>query len=142
MIRLPVTAVLLGAGRRRFYVYGNYAIKNKKKLKIVAVAEPIKNRRENFAKLHYIPSERCFESWENLLSKKKLADVAFIFTRDQMHTEHTLLALEKGYHVLLENPMANRLTDCIKIVQKVEEPGRILEVSHVLRYADFFNYLQ
>ncbi len=59
-----------------------------------------------------------------------------------MHTEHTLLTLEKGYHVLLENPMANRLTDCIKIVQKVEEPGRILEVSHVLRYADFFNYLQ
>ncbi|MFX1419594.1 MAG: Gfo/Idh/MocA family oxidoreductase, partial [Promethearchaeota archaeon] len=34
---------------------------------------------------------------------------------------------------------ANRLSDCIKIVQKVEETGRILGLSHVLRYTDFFS---
>jgi predicted dehydrogenase len=135
---ITVTAVLLGAGRRGFHVYGNYAIKYKKKLKFVAVAEPIQKRRNKFAKLHDIPSERCFERWEDLLSKEKLADVAFICTQDQMHTEPTLLALDKGYHIMLEKPMANRLKDCIKIVQKVEETGRILGVSHVLRYADFF----
>ncbi len=135
---VPVTAVLLGAGRRGFHVYGNYATKNKKKLKFIAVAEPIQKRRENFAKLHEIPPNRCFERWEDLLSKEKLADVAFICTQDQIHTEPTLLALNKGYHVLLEKPMSNRLVDCIKIVQKVEDTGRILGVSHVLRYADFF----
>jgi predicted dehydrogenase len=133
-----ITAVLLGAGRRGFYVYGNYAKNNKKKLKFVAVADPIQKRRENFAKLHNIPPNRCYESWDNLLSMEKLADVAFICTQDQMHTEPTLLALDKGYHVLLEKPMANKLKDCIRIVQKVEESGKILGVSHVLRYTDFF----
>jgi predicted dehydrogenase len=138
-MNLPVTAVLLGAGGRGFHVYGNYALKNKNSIKFVAVAEPIKSRRVNFAKLHNIPSNRCFESWRELFSEKKLADIAFVCTQDQMHTEPTLLALDKGYHVLLEKPMAHRLTECVKIVQKVEETGRILGVSHVLRYTDFFS---
>lgn len=135
----PITAVLIGAGRRGFHVYGNYALKEKKKLKFIAVAEPIKARREKFANLHRIPSNRCYESWEDLLSQDKLANVAFICTQDQMHTEPTLLALEKGYHVLLEKPMAQTLENCIKIVKKVEETGRILGVGHVLRYTSFFS---
>ncbi|MCK4479458.1 MAG: Gfo/Idh/MocA family oxidoreductase [Candidatus Lokiarchaeota archaeon] len=138
-MNLPITAVLLGAGRRGFHVYGNYALKEKKKLKFIAVAEPIKARREKFANLHRIPSNRCYESWEDLLSQDKLANVAFICTQDQMHTEPTLLALEKGYHVLLEKPMAQTLENCIKIVKKVEETGRILGVGHVLRYTSFFS---
>jgi len=133
-----VTAVLLGAGMRGFHVYGSYAMKNKERIKFVAVAEPIRSRRENFAKLHNIPSSRCYESWEDLLSEKKLADLIFICTQDQMHTEPTLIALDKGYHVMLEKPMAHRLNDCVKIVKKAEETGRILGVSHVLRYTEFF----
>ncbi len=135
----PITAVLLGAGRRGFQSYGNYALKNKKQLKFVAVAEPIQARREKFAKLHSIPSDRCYKSWEDLLDESKLADIAFVCTQDQMHTEPTMLALEKGYHVLLEKPMAHNLKDCIKIVKKVEETGRILGVGHILRYTDFFS---
>ena len=133
-----VKAVLMGAGRRGFHVYGDYALKNKEKIKFVAVAEPIESRRKSFARLHNIPYKNCFESWGDLLAEKKLADVAFICTQDQMHTEPTLIALEKGYHVLLEKPMAHRLEDCIKIVQKAEETGKILGISHVLRYTEFF----
>ncbi|MFX1410621.1 MAG: Gfo/Idh/MocA family protein, partial [Promethearchaeota archaeon] len=135
----PVTAVLLGAGRKGLLSYGNYALNNKKKLKFVAVAEPIQARREKFAKLHGIPSSKCYETWEDLLDESKLADVAFICTQDQMHTEPTLLALEKGYNVLLEKPMAHTLNDCVKIVNKVEETGRILGVGHILRYTPFFS---
>ena len=103
------------------------------------MAEPIKKRCEKFANLHGIPSNRCYKSWEDLLLENKLADVAFICTQDQMHTEPTLLALEKGYDVLLEKPMAHTLEDCIKIIKKVEETGRILGVCHVLRYTGFFS---
>jgi predicted dehydrogenase len=133
-----VTAVLLGAGMRGFHIYGNFAIKNKEKIKFVAVAEPILSRRKSFAKLHDIPSNRCYKSWKDLLSEEKLADVAFICTQDQMHTEPSLIALQKGYHVLLEKPMAHKLRDCIEIVQRVEESDKILGVSHVLRYTEFF----
>ncbi len=141
-MKLPVKAVLIGSGRRGLEVYGKYALKNKKKLKFIAVAEPIKTRCKKFAKLHNIPLKRCYESWKDLLSDEKMADVAFICTQDQMHTEPTLLALEKGYHVLLEKPMASTLHDCIRIVKKVDETEKILGVSHVLRYTGFFSTIQ
>ena len=119
-MELPISAVLVGAGRRGLQIYGEYALRFKKKLNFVAIAEPIKTRREKFAKLHGIPSNRCYKSWKDIFSEEKLANVAFICTQDQMHTAPCLLALEKGYHVLLEKPMANNIEDCIKIVKKVK----------------------
>ncbi|MFX1568053.1 MAG: Gfo/Idh/MocA family protein [Promethearchaeota archaeon] len=141
-MELPIKAVLIGAGRRGLQIYGEYALRFKNRLKFLAIAEPIKTRRENFARLQKIPSSQCYKDWKDLLSEEKLADVAFICTQDQMHTAPCLLALEKGYHVLLEKPMANNLEDCIKIVKKVEETGKILGVSHVLRYTGFFSTIQ
>ena len=59
-----IKAILIGAGNRGMTAYGQYALKFKEKLKFVAVAEPIKVRREQFASLHNIPVDMCFESWE------------------------------------------------------------------------------
>ena len=134
-----ITAILIGAGNRGMDVYGNYALKYPDKLKFVAVAEPIQFRKEKFAHLHKIPLNRTFNSWEKILAEKKFADVAFVCTQDQLHIEPTLKALDKGYNVLLEKPMAHTLEGCIKIIKKVEETNRILGISHVLRYTKFFS---
>jgi len=133
-----ITAILLGVGNRGMDAYGKYALKYPDKLKFVAVAEPIQYRREKFAQLHDIPLKRMFNSWEEVLGEEKFADVAFVCTQDQMHIEPTLEALDRGYNVLLEKPMAHTLDGCIRIVKKVEETGRILGISHVLRYTNFF----
>ncbi|MFX0010693.1 MAG: Gfo/Idh/MocA family protein [Candidatus Hermodarchaeota archaeon] len=137
-----ITAILIGAGNRGMDVYGNYAIKYPEKLKFVAIAEPIKFRKEKFAHLHNIPKNRIFNSWEEILAEHKLAEVAFICTQDQMHVEPTLEALDKGYNVLLEKPMAHTLEGCIKIIQKVKETNKILGISHVLRYTNFFSTIK
>lgn len=132
------TAILIGAGNRGMYLYGNYALKFPDKLKFVAVAEPIQYRKEKFAQLHDIPLKRTYNSWEEVLGEEKFADVAFVCTQDQMHVDPTLEALDKGYNVLLEKPMAHTLEGCLKIVKKVEDTNRILGIGHVLRYTDFF----
>ncbi|MFX0048870.1 MAG: Gfo/Idh/MocA family protein [Candidatus Hermodarchaeota archaeon] len=137
-MKKTVTAILIGAGNRGMDVYGNYALKFPDKLKFVAVAEPIQFRKEKFAKFHNIPSNRIYNSWEDLLDEKKFADVAFICTQDQLHIEPTLEALDKGYNVLLEKPMAHTLEGCLKIIRKVEDTKKILGISHVLRYTNFF----
>lgn len=133
-----ITAILIGAGNRGMYLYGNYALKFPDKLKFVAVAEPIQYRKEKFAQLHDIPLKRTYNSWEEVLGEEKFADVAFVCTQDQMHVDPTLEALDKGYNVLLEKPMAHTLEGCLKIVKKVEDTNRILGIGHVLRYTDFF----
>jgi len=136
------TAILIGAGNRGMTVYGNYALRYPNKLNFIAVAEPITYRRNKFAQLHNIPLERCYESWEAILREDKFADVVFVCTQDQMHVGPSLKALDKGYDVLLEKPMAHTLEGCYKIVDRVKETGRILGVCHVLRYTAFFSTIK
>jgi predicted dehydrogenase len=47
-------------------------------------------------------------------------------------------ALEMGYDVLLEKPIAPTENECRAILKKAKETGRIVAVCHVLRYAPYF----
>ena len=101
----PATAVLVGAGDRGA-IYAAYALRHPKRLRIVALAEPIEERRRRIARLHGIPDTSAFGSWEELLNRPAMADGAIIATQDGLHTAPAIRALEAGYHVLLEKPMA------------------------------------
>lgn len=134
------TGVVLGAGNRG-NVYGRYALEHPEELRIVAVAEPNLERRNAFARKHGIPQEACFDSWEALIASGKRADVLFNALMDQMHIESTLAALEQGYEVLLEKPIAHTLAGCVRLIQTAERLGRLLIISHILRYSPFFTTL-
>jgi predicted dehydrogenase len=134
----PITAIMLGAGGRGHFAYGPYAQAHPDELRFVAVAEPNAARRQRFAEAHGIPAERCYESWEQVLAEGKIADACFNMTQDQMHLPSTLAALDVGYDMLLEKPMANRLADTVALVQAAERAGRLLQICHVLRYSPFF----
>ncbi|BBI35642.1 Gfo/Idh/MocA family protein [Cohnella abietis] len=134
----PITALLLGAGSRGNYIYGPYAEKYPNDLVFVCVAEPDKHRREAFAALHGIPPEQCFASWEEALAQGKIADAAIISTQDRMHFEPAMKALELGYHLILEKPMSTVQEECIELEAAANKFGRLLMVSHVLRYSSFW----
>ncbi|MCD6519757.1 MAG: Gfo/Idh/MocA family oxidoreductase [Anaerolineae bacterium] len=137
----PIEVVLLGAGSRGTFAYGRYAKMNPHMVRFVAVAEPNPKRRERFAREHNIPPERCFESWEELLAQPQLAEALLNATMDQTHLASTLAALERGYHVLLEKPMATTPEDCVRLVQAAERTGRILQICHVMRYTKYWGTL-
>ncbi|MFW9903953.1 MAG: Gfo/Idh/MocA family protein [Candidatus Thorarchaeota archaeon] len=132
-----ISAIMIGAGIRGRDVYGNYALNHPQDLEFVAVAEPHPIRRDIFAQAHDIPPLNQYETWEDLL-QSKIADAAFICTQDQMHTAPTIKALELGYNVLLEKPMATRIDECIQLTKKAEEVNKQLRIAHVLRYTPFF----
>ncbi len=134
-----ITAIMIGAGQRGYEVYGKCALANGDKLKFVAVADNDKIRRERFAKEHNIMPENCFENYDDILNKPKMADSAFICTQDRMHTVPTLKALEVGYHILLEKPMSPMADECIEIGKYAEKYKRIINICHVLRYSEFYS---
>ncbi len=136
---IPLTAILIGAGNRGMTAYGRYAELYPEKLQFIAVAEPVEIRRNKFAIIHSIVPENCYDTWEKLLNTEKFADIAVICTQDQFHVEPAVKALEKGYDVLLEKPMAHTLDGCVKLVKTAEQEKRILGICHVLRYTSFFN---
>jgi len=131
---MPLTAILIGAGQRGALDYAPYALRHPDELQFVAVAEPVPERRERFARQHRLPPENVYECWEPLLARPKLADAALVCTQDQQHTAPTLAALQAGYHVLLEKPMATRLDECVQMVEAAEQMGRQLHICHVMRY--------
>jgi predicted dehydrogenase len=137
----PIEVVLVGAGNRGYSAYGPYALAHPDEIRFVAVAEPHGVRRARFAQAHHIPSECRFHTWEDLFAQGQMADAALISTLDDLHVGPTIAALEAGYDVLLEKPMATTLEDCVGLVQTAERTGRILMLCHVLRYTSFFSAL-
>lgn len=132
--------ILIGGGNR-----GNTYVRIGKqigKFELIAVAEPVKERREYIAKEHNIPDNMCFESWEPLLALGKIADAAVIATMDFDHTAPALEAISLGYDLLLEKPVAPNLDECKMIEASAKEKGVNVLVCHVLRYTPFFRALK
>lgn len=136
-----ITAILLGAGDRGT-IYARYGIDNPGKMKIVAVAEPIKEYRERIATWHNIPPEMCFDDYRPLLEKGKIADCAIIATQDNMHYNPTIRAIDLEYDILLEKPISPSLNECLDIAKKADERGVIFALCYVLRYTQFFRIIK
>lgn len=134
---------VIGAGSRGMHAYIPYLLENPDLGEVVAVAEPNVEKRSNFKDIYNIKEENTFTSWEELLSKDKLSDAIIIANLDECHYEPTKIALEKGYHVLLEKPMSNKLDDVIKLGELAKKYSKqVFMICHVLRYTPFFSELK
>lgn len=133
-----IKAILIGAGQRGYEVYGKYALKHKDTVQFVAVVEPDEKRRQRFAGEHNISPDLCFENWDDIANRGNFADAVFICTQDRLHVKPTLTALRKGYHVLLEKPMATTADECLTMGEVAKRYDRIFAICHVLRYSNFF----
>lgn len=142
MSNTPIKVAVCGAGSRGRTVYGRYALDNPDKVKVVAVAEPLEQRRTAFAAEHGIESPMVFSHWEELAAQPKLAQVAVVSTNDHDHVEPAVAFLESGYHLLLEKPMAPDIEGCKTIVRAAEAAEGMSAVCHVLRYTPYFRKLK
>jgi len=133
----PVTAITLGAGSRG-NVYGDYGAQFPGELDIVGVAEPNAIRNDRYAKKHAIENKNRFKTWEDVFTRPKFADAIIITTPDALHYGPCMKALEMGYDVLLEKPIAPTEKECRDILAMAQKTGRIVAVCHVLRYAPYF----
>lgn len=135
------TAILIGAGLRGTS-YTNKMLQLKDKFKVIGVADPIDVRRNYIKEAHDISDEMCFSSWQEILSKPKLADIAVIATMDDMHYEPAMKAIELGYDILLEKPVAPTAQECADLALAAEKKGAKVLVCHVLRYTPFFKKIK
>ncbi len=140
-LKNPVSVILIGAGHRGS-IYAEYALLHPEEMKIIAVADINGKRRNRIRKAHELPEQYCFSDWEEVLSIPRFADAVIIATPDQQHTAPCLKALELGYDILLEKPIAPTEAECRMIYEKAKESNRIVGVCHVLRYSPYFRELK
>jgi predicted dehydrogenase len=135
---MAVDVIVIGAGLRGRHTYGAWARAHPESLRIRAIAEPDPQRRRAMADELALGADSVFEDWKALLAGPRRTAAAIIATGDTQHVEPALAAIERGYHVLLEKPIAPEPGDCIRVVEAAERAGVILQIGHVLRHSAFY----
>jgi predicted dehydrogenase len=135
---MSTTGVVVGAGGRGYDAYATLLLEEPELGRIVAVADPDRGRCERFAERYSLGPADQYPGWVELFAQPRMADYAIIATGDTHHVQPTLAALEAGYHVLLEKPMALDEADAIAIVEAATRADRVVAICHVYRYSHLF----
>ncbi len=81
-----------------------------------------------------LASNRAYGSGEELIDAESNnpegADVIAIMTPNDSHHKFCVAALDRGFDVICDKPLANSLDEAIDIVRKVRETGLILALTH------------
>ncbi len=134
--------IVIGCGNRGKTYTDIMANEYAGEFEIVAIAEPIEDRREYMRKKHSVAENMCFESWEEILAMPKFADVVLIATMDRDHYDPAMAAIAQGYDLMLEKPIAPTPKQCREIQKAAEDKGVFVLVCHVLRFTKIFNVLK
>ena len=132
-----LTVVLIGAGGRGS-AYAKHMHMTPEKYKIVAVADPNKEKCRVIREMYGFSEDMCFSDWKDLLALPKMADIAVIATSDNLHYEPAMKAISLGYDLLLEKPVAQTVKECTDIANAAKEKNVSVLVCHVLRYTPFY----
>ena len=132
-----LTFAILGLGNRGG-VYARNLQNFKDRAQIVAIADPRRSCLDTVNAYLQLPESSFYDSAEALLQQPKLADVMIVATQDAMHRDHAIAAMEKGYDLLLEKPIANHPEEVREIEETAKRLGRRVLLAHVLRYTPFY----
>ncbi|WP_328379308.1 Gfo/Idh/MocA family oxidoreductase [Streptomyces sp. NBC_00440] len=130
-----------GAGARGA-AYAELTAERPERAVVTAVAEPDDARRESFAAHHELADGQVFADWRELAARPRLADAVVIALLDDQHLDAALAFIARGYHVLLEKPMAVSDEDCVRIAEAAENAGVLLGLCHVMRYTRYTRALK
>ncbi len=129
-----VRYAIVGAGQRGAS-YAGWIGRHGDRAQVVAVAEPRAYQRESLAREHGI--EHVFSSWAELAAAPRLADAAIVSTQDAEHVAPAAALARKGYHLLVEKPLAPTPDECAALVEAVTDAGVLFAVCHVMRYRPY-----
>ena len=133
----PVSIVAIGAGNRT-NKYLEYIRNHPDLVQLVGVIELNDIRRQHVADRFGLEASQCYVDYHDFFKASKHADAVMVCTPENMHFEPTMLAIEAGYHVLLEKPIAQTLEECQAIGEAARKKGVLVSVCHVLRYHPYF----
>lgn len=74
---------------------------------------------------------KCFDSYEELLDN---VDAVSVVVPTAAHYDIAKKALQKGVHILVEKPIAERVEQGRELVETAENKGLVLQVGHIERF--------
>ena len=126
-------AIILGAGYRG-RAYAEYATEHPDQIEIVGVADPVQ--------AEVIPATRYWRDWRECLEDRPEADIVMVTMPDALHHDPAIMALNAGYHLLLEKPISPTEKECREVIECALENKRLVIVGHILRYTAYFAHIK
>ena len=87
-------------------------------------------------KLYYLPDERVYESYQEMFEKEarlpegERMDFVSIVTPNFVHFDPAIMALDHGFHVVIDKPITFTLEEAMKLKEKIDQTGRVLALTH------------
>ncbi|MBK1440775.1 Gfo/Idh/MocA family oxidoreductase [Parapedobacter sp. ISTM3] len=84
----------------------------------------------------FLPSDRVYGSFQEMIERERALpegermDFVSIVTPNHVHFAPAMLALENGFHVVLDKPMTFDLEEAKQLKQKVDETGLLFLLTH------------
>ena len=84
----------------------------------------------------FLPEAKCYDSYEKMIAiesqlpQDQKMDFVTIVTPNFAHFAPAMMALNHGFHVLIDKPMTLSLDEAKQLQQKVKETGLILCLTH------------
>jgi len=84
----------------------------------------------------YLEEERIYRDYETMLNREaalpvdRRIDFVSIVTPNYVHFDPAMMALDKGFHVVIEKPMTFSLDEAYQLKQKLDATGLSLMLTH------------
>lgn len=98
---------------------------------LAAVCDTDKARRDLFSQKYGCPA---YATIEELLSSEKQIDLVAICSPNGLHAQQSIQALQAGFNVLCEKPMAISTDDCRRMISEADKAGRELFIVKQNRF--------
>src|SRR5207237_7832489 len=83
-----------------------------------------------------LPENRNYTNYQDMLEKEskipagERMDFVVIVTPNFAHFDPAIMALDKGFHVVIEKPITLSLDEAKRLKEKVDETGLLLCLTH------------
>jgi predicted dehydrogenase len=87
-------------------------------------------------KSYYLPENRVYKTYKEMfenearLPEGERMDFVTIVTPNFAHFDPAMMALENGFHVVIDKPITFTLDEAIKLKSKINETGLLLALTH------------
>jgi predicted dehydrogenase len=85
---------------------------------------------------YFVPANRIYTSYQEMFEKEaklpagERMDFVTIVTPNFVHFGPAMMALENGFHVVIDKPITFTLEEAVQLKAKVEETGLLLALTH------------
>jgi len=110
---------------------------------VAAICDPNKNLRQEIQNISgNLKGEQetvdfsgadIYTDFEEMLAGAQL-DVLSIAVPTYLHAEYSIRALQAGWHVMCEKPMALTLEECDRMIAAAQTSGKLLQIGHCVRF--------